>query len=156
MVTRRMVLAGVGTFGAAALAGRWLVTPAGASEIYTGLFSGTAVGGYDAVAYHTQGKPVQGSGSFTTQWKGATWRFASAENRALFLADPERYAPRYGGHCAWAVSQGYTAKGDPNHWRVVDGKLYLNYNAQVQADWEKDVPGHIRNADGNWPKVKPN
>lgn len=156
MVTRRSVLAGMGALGAAILTVQWFAPAAGASEIYTGLLSNTAVGGYDPVAYHTQGKPVQGSRSHTTEWKGATWRFVSAENRALFLADPERYAPQYGGHCAWAVSQGYTAKGDPNHWRVVDGKLYLNYNAQVQSDWEKDIPGHIRNANGNWPKVKPN
>lgn len=155
MLTRRKMLAGICVLGAVTLGSRPFAPFAAAGEIYTGLLSNTAVGGYDPVAYHTQGKPVQGSGSFTTRWKGATWRFASAENRALFLADPERYAPQYGGHCAWAVSQGYTAKGDPNHWRVVDGKLYLNYNAQVQTDWEKDIPGHIRNANGNWPKVKP-
>jgi YHS domain-containing protein len=122
-------------------------------EIYTGILSATAVGGYDPVAYFTEGRPVEGKREFTHAWKGATWRFASAKNRDAFKANPEAYAPQYGGHCAWAVSQGYTAKGDPKYWKVVGGKLYLNYNASVQQNWQKDVPGHIAKADRNWPKV---
>lgn len=121
--------------------------------VYTGFLSSTAVDGYDPVAYFTDGKPVEGSSEFETEYQGATWRFASAANRDAFLADPAKYAPQYGGYCAWAVSQGYTAKGDPQHWRIVDGRLYLNYNADVQQKWEKDVPGHITSADANWPKV---
>lgn len=124
-----------------------------APEIYTGLVSNTAVGGYDPVAYFTEGKPALGKREFIHSWKGVTWRFASEKNRDLFKADPAKYAPQFGGYCAWAVSQGYTAKGDPNHWKVVGGKLYLNYNAKVQQDWEKDVPGHIANGNKNWPKV---
>ncbi|MEL7173254.1 MAG: YHS domain-containing (seleno)protein, partial [Pseudomonadota bacterium] len=84
---------------------------------------------------------------------GATWRFSSAENRDLFVENPEKYAPQYGGYCAWAVAQGYTAATDPEAWAIVDDKLYLNYNKSVQAKWEKDVPGHIASADGNWPTV---
>ena len=145
--TRRVLLA------VALLAGAPLLADAKSPEIYTGLLSSTAVGGYDPVAYFTDGKPVAGSSSFTHQWKGVTWRFASEKNRDLFKASPDKYAPQYGGYCAWAVSQGYTAKGDPKYWKVVDGKLYLNYDASVQTNWEKDIPGHIANANRNWPKV---
>jgi YHS domain-containing protein len=123
------------------------------AEIYTGLLSATAVGGYDPVAYFTDGQPVAGKRDITFSWKGVTWRFASEKNRDLFKAKPEAYAPQYGGYCAWAVSQGYTAKGDPNHWKIVDGKLYLNYDGRVQKTWEKDVPGNIAAGDRNWPKV---
>ena len=112
-----------------------------------------AVDGYDPVAYFTEGKPVAGRSDITHVWKGATWRFATTTNRDLFKAKPEAYAPQYGGYCAWAVAQGYTAKGDPKYWKVVDGKLYLNYDAGVQKNWEKDIPGHITNANRNWPKV---
>jgi hypothetical protein len=121
--------------------------------IYTGVLSNVAVGGYDPVAYFREGKPVRGVAANTTMWKGAEFRFSSVANRDAFLADPERFAPQYGGYCAWAVSQGYTAKGDPRFWKVVDGKLYLNFDAKVQERWEADVPGFVRMADGNWPGV---
>ena len=116
-------------------------------------FLGTAIDGTDPVAYFTEGRPVEGSKEFTHEWNGATWRFSSAENRDKFIADPEAYAPQYGGYCAWAVAQGYTASTDPEAWKIVDGKLYLNYNKSVQQKWEGDIPGHISSADGNWPKV---
>ncbi len=115
---------------------------------------GLAIKGYDPVAYHKDGKPVEGSNKFEMEWKGAKWRFASAEHRDLFASDPEKYAPRYGGYCAWAVSQGYTAGVDPkNAWNIVDGRLYLNYNVEIKEKWEKDIPGHIQQADANWPGV---
>jgi hypothetical protein len=85
---------------------------------------------------------------------GAQWRFASAANRDAFSADPGKYAPQYGGYCAWAVSQGYTAEIDPDAWRVESGKLYLNYSKSVQATWAKDVPGNIAKGDRNWPELK--
>ncbi len=121
--------------------------------IYTGRFSNTALDGYDAVAYFTQGKPVEGSADFRFDYQGATFEFSTRENLELFRAQPEKYAPQYGGYCAWAVSEGYTAKGDPAHWRIVDGRLYLNYNASVQNTWEQDIPGHIERADANWPAI---
>jgi len=129
--------------------------PAAAKEdpVYTGTFSSLAVSGYDPVAYFNEGKPVEGRSEHELEWNGATWRFASAENLAAFEADPEAYAPQYGGYCAWAVSQGYTASTDPTAWRIVDGKLYLNYSRGVQRRWETDVPGNITKADANWPKV---
>jgi YHS domain-containing protein len=132
-----------------------VATPALAEKppVYTGFLSSLAVNGYDPVAYFTDGKPVEGSSDFETDYNGATWRFVSAANRDAFKADPARYAPQYGGYCAWAVAQGYTAKGDPQNWRIVDGKLYLNYNADVQTKWQRDIPGHIKAADGHWPTV---
>jgi hypothetical protein len=125
----------------------------GKSEVYTN-WRGLAIKGYDTVAYHREGNAVEGSSQREFKWKEATWRFASSENRDLFQADPEKYAPRYGGYCAWAVSQGYTASVDPkNAWTVVEGKLYLNYNAEVKETWKKDIPGNIAKADANWPGV---
>ncbi|MDO9335214.1 MAG: YHS domain-containing (seleno)protein [Caulobacter sp.] len=121
--------------------------------VYTPALSNVAVGGYDTVAYFTQGKPVRGLDSFQTDWNGATWKFSTAANLAKFKARPTAYAPQYGGYCAWAVANNYTAKGDPTQWRIVGGKLYLNYNAEVQGKWVKDIPGYIAKGDANWPKV---
>ncbi len=121
--------------------------------VYTGFFSNLAAGGYDVVAYFTEHKPVKGDARFVHEYQGATWRFASAAHRDAFIADPRRYAPQYGGYCAWAVSEGTTASADPKLWKIVDGKLYLNYDADVQKKWELDIPGHIRKADRNWPAV---
>lgn len=121
--------------------------------VFTGIVKGVAVGGYDPVAYFTEKKPVAGSKDITLEHMGVMWRFASEANRETFKADPAKYAPQYGGYCAWAVSQGYTAKGDPNAWTVHDGKLYLNYNKTVQHTWEKNIPGNVSKGDANWPKL---
>jgi len=121
--------------------------------VYTGVCSNVAVSGYDPVAYFTQGKPVRGSKQFTTTHNGAEYRFANAKHLAAFKASPAKYAPQYGGYCAWAVAQGYTASADPNVWKVVGGKLYLNYNAEIGKKWEKNIPGFIASANKNWPKV---
>ena len=112
-----------------------------------------ALDGYDPVAYVTDGKPVKGLPQLTTTWKGAVWRFASAEHRDVFMKDPERYAPQFGGYCAWAVAHGYTADGDPEAWKIVDGRLYLNYSKRVQRRWEQDIPGYIAKGQANWPGV---
>lgn len=122
-------------------------------EVQTDRFSDLAVDGYDPVAYFTTGAPTKGEAAFTYEYNGAKWRFVSAENVEKFKAEPEAYAPQYGGYCAWAVSQDYTAPGNPKNWKIVGGKLYLNYNDKVQADWEKDIPGFIEKADANWPAV---
>ena len=123
------------------------------SEIYQ-TWLGVAIKGYDPVAFYKDGKPVKGSDKYEYKWKDAKWRFASAENRDLFKANPENYAPRYGGYCAWAVSQGSTAGVDPkNAWKIVEGKLYLNYNVDIQEKWAADIPGNIKKADANWPGV---
>jgi YHS domain-containing protein len=132
-----------------------MALPAAAAEapVFTGSVSGVAINGYDPVAYFTDAEPVAGDEAITTEWNGAVWRFASEDNKAAFVANPEKYAPQYGGYCAWAVSKGYTAKTDPRAWSVVDGKLYLNYSPGVQTQWKQDVPGNIAKGDANWPKV---
>lgn len=133
-----------------------LLVPAGTALALDPVFStylGGAIRGYDPVAYHTEGKPVAGKRAHRVEWKGATWSFASAENKALFEGDPEKYAPRYGGYCAWAVSQGYTASIDPDAWSIVEGKLYLNYSLGVRDQWSHDIPGNIAKGDVNWPKL---
>jgi hypothetical protein len=112
---------------------------------------GIAIEGYDPVAYFTEARPVKGDGAYTHFWRGATWRFATPGHRDMFAQAPEQYAPQYGGFCAYAVSENYTAKIDPQAWKVVDGKLYLNYNKAVRATWEKTQPARIAAADRNWP-----
>jgi len=112
-----------------------------------------AIRGYDPVAYFDRKGPVKGAKQFSYPWQGATWYFASAENRDKFAAEPERYAPRYGGYCAYAVAEGYTADIDPSAWSIVDGKLYLNYSLRIRERWNKDIPGYIRKADASWPAV---
>ena len=115
--------------------------------------AGLALKGYDAIAYFTAGKPVQGSTAHEYQWAGATWRFASAENRERFAQDPEAYAPQFGGYCAWAVSRNYTADIDPQAFDIVNGKLYLNYSKLVQLRWKVQRDQNIRKAEQNWPKL---
>ncbi len=121
--------------------------------VNTTLF-GVAIKGYDPVAFFTDGKPLKGDAKFAHEWNGATWHFASAAHRDAFKASPEKYAPQFGGYCAWAVSQNSTASVDPeNAWKLVDGKLYLNYSRDVQKKWETDIPGNIAKAEQNWPKL---
>jgi len=115
--------------------------------------AGLAISGYDATAYFTGGRPEIGSPDFEYRWNGAVWRFASAANRDLFAANPEAYAPKYGGYCAWAVSQNYLAPGDPLQWRIVDGRLFLNFNARAKLLWETDLVNAIARGDANWPSV---
>lgn len=130
-----------------------LVAPAlaQAAPVYTARNSQVAVSGHDPVAYFTDGVPTKGDEAFATTHNGAEYRFASQENLDTFLGDPDRYAPQFGGYCAWAVSQGYTAPGNPDNWAVVDGKLYLNYNTEVQNTWNADRETLIPAARTNWP-----
>jgi YHS domain-containing protein len=137
-------LAGLLFFGVAALA---------KSEIYTGFLSSSAVGGYDPVAYFTVGQAVKGSDQFMFHYEGANWYFSSAENLARFKNDPIKYAPRYGGYCAWAVAEGDTAKGDPLQWTIHKNRLYLNYNEEIKNRWLADVDNFIAKGDRNWPGV---
>ncbi|MEO1590775.1 MAG: YHS domain-containing (seleno)protein [Cyanobacteria bacterium J06632_22] len=115
--------------------------------------NGLAIRGTDPVAYFTEGAAVPGRAEFSYRWGNATWQFSSAAHRDQFAANPEQYAPQYGGFCAWAVSQGYTAPIDPNAWRIVDGRLYLNFSPGVQRRWERNIPGNIAQANVNWPSV---
>lgn len=115
---------------------------------------GVAIAGADPVAYFTEEAYVPGSAEFTHEWQGTTWQFSSAENRDLFAANPEEYAPEYGGYCAWAVAaKNQLVPIDPEAWSVVDGQLYLNANQKVKSNWLKDVPGFIAQANENWPSL---
>ncbi|TAE33753.1 MAG: YHS domain-containing protein [Candidatus Kapaibacterium sp.] len=114
--------------------------------------SSIAIKGYDVVAYFSDGKPAQGKAEFTHEWRGAKWLFASPEHRDAFKAAPEKYAPEYGGYCAWGMTKGYKAAVEPSAWKIVNNKLYLNYNAEVQQSWAKEVSTMIRTADEQWAK----
>ncbi len=114
---------------------------------------GIAINGYDPVAYFEENGPKKGSSEFTVEWDGATWLFASSENRDKFESDPEKWAPAYGGYCAWAVSKNYLASTDPDAWSIVDDRLYLNFNKQIRSRWSKNPARNIRRADKNWPGV---
>lgn len=149
MLTRRIFLTSL----TAAPLGFALASPALAAKAPIYAEGGVAINGYDPVAYFTEGAPVEGLAEFSTSYMGADWRFASAEARDTFVADPEAYAPQYGGYCSYAVSKGGTATSSPNAWTVYEGKLYLNYNLVVRGIWSRDIPGHIAKADANWPGV---
>lgn len=130
-----------------------LATPALARTPEIFAPDGLAIRGYDPVAYFNVRKPVEGLAEQALMWKGAEWRFASAENLATFEADPDRWAPRYGGYCAYAVANGYTAKTEANAWSVHRGKLYLNYNRTIRARWAVSKDRFIEQGDANWPSV---
>jgi YHS domain-containing protein len=125
--------------------------------------TGFAVSGYDVVAYfdlpqaavgQSQPAPVAGRADITADYNGSKFAFSSAENRDAFLANPAKYAPQYDGHCAYGVSKGGKVPGNPNLWRIVDDKLYLNITQNVVGFWEEDIPGNINLAEGNWPGIE--
>ena len=145
MLSKRHFLTGIAALVAAG--------PAAAGEPWFFTRNGAAISGYDPVAYFTQGKPVRGKKEHAVMWKGAVWQFSNAKHRVAFEMNPWAYAPQYGGYCAYAVSRGYTAKIEPEAWRIVDGKLYLNYSLAVRSLWAADVPGNITKANANWPGV---
>lgn len=118
------------------------------------IVEGYALHGYDPVAYFTVGSPTLGNSDFVAEYDGAKYRFASAENRDQFNADPEKYAPQYGGFCAFGTAMGRKFDGDPTAWRIVDNKLYLNLNKEIQARWLADIPGFVRGADHNWDIIR--
>jgi YHS domain-containing protein len=126
------------------------------NTLKNGLFGGrsdTAINGYDTVAYFTVGKALKGEDSLVTEWRGAKWKFSSQANLDLFKASPEKYAPQYGGYCAFGVAQGHLVKVEPDQFTVRDGKLYLNYDADVQAQWLRDTAGFIKEADAKFPAL---
>ena len=123
-------------------------------EIYSD--SSAAINGYDPVAYFTDGKAVKGDEQFSFHWKDAHWLFASKEHMDLFTANPEKFAPQYGGWCAFGCSKGKKATTDPNAWTIVDGKLYLNHSLEVKDKWNQDQKKSIEKADMNWPVIKNN
>lgn len=127
-------------------------------------FGGTAAGesladdaaikGYDTVAYFKAGKALKGNESFTFKWHNMTWYFIDGENRDLFAESPEKYAPQYDGYCAWAMTEARKAQTDPEVWKIIDGRLYLNCSKTAYEKWSRDIPGNIKKADENWLKLK--
>lgn len=153
---RNLLIGGGGALAAAAAAaGTWFALQPkvyAAAPVFTE--DGAAIRGYDPVAYFTQGKPVEGDPTHSVEWRGAEWRFASAENREKFLENPEAYAPAYGGFCAWAVAaKGELYSTQPDNWTIHDGRLFLNFSDDVQATWEQDIPGFVAEGDRRWPKI---
>lgn len=128
------------------------ISPAWAGDApqFTDLVPGVALGGYDATSYFV-GQPVEGDAAITQKWQGVTWRFASKANSDLFAATPEKYAPQYGGHCAFAAAKGALAPGDPLAWTVHKDKLYINLSTGIRDTWSKDIEGYVTKADANWP-----
>lgn len=122
------------------------------AEIFT--VNGKAMKGYDVVAFFNVSQPVKGDERFSLVWKEATWLFSSKENLEEFKNNPEKFAPQYGGYCAYGMSNGYKAPTATETWKILDNKLYFNYNLKVQELWNKDQKGYIQKADGNWEKVK--
>ena len=115
---------------------------------------GKAIRGYDVVAYFALGEPVKGVDSFGVKWNNTTWLFSSMKNLETFNSSPEKYAPQYGGYCAYGTADGHKAPTQPDAWAIVDGKLYFNYNKKVKTIWDKDQQGFIEKANKNWPDLK--
>jgi len=115
--------------------------------------TGLALQGYDPVAYFTEGAPTKGDWQITALHNDAMYRFANEENKAAFEANPEAYLPAYGGYCAFGAAMGFKFDGDPNYWKIVDNKLYLNLSEDIQKRWEGDIPGFIEQASTNWETI---
>ena len=128
----------------------------GRSNQHSEIFApgGKAIKGYDAVAFFVQGRPVAGTNSFSYSWKGAEWFFSSKDNLESFSSDPEKYAPQYGGYCAYGTANGHKAPTETDTWTIVDKKLYFNYSSKVKEMWMKNQKALIEKADKNWPSVK--
>jgi len=125
-----------------------------ADAVYTGYFSSKAVSGYDVVSYFTESKQVKGSSKYTFEYQGADWYFSTPEHLALFKSDPTKYAPQYGGYCAWAMASDQRAPGNAPFWTVYKGKLYLNYDQSVMDTWVQDKDAFIQQADLHWSNVE--
>lgn len=120
--------------------------------VYTSWRNNVGAGGFDVVSFYS-GVPLKGNDEFAADYMGAKWKFSSRANMDLFTANPEAFAPQYGGYCAWAIAEGKLAKGSPNHWTVEDGKLYLNFNSRIKTRWESDKANFITQGDENWPSI---
>lgn len=145
---RRVSVAAAGLLLAILMAG-----PAAAGQSRIFVKNGYAIRGYDPVAYFTDKRPIRGEAMYSYEWKGATWLFTSREHLAAFTANPEKYAPKYGGYCAYGVAQGAAVPTDPVAWDIVEGKLYMNLSLAIQKKWRARRDDYIREGDRNWPGV---
>ena len=112
------------------------------------------VQGYDLVSYHTSEKPLRGNGNHIVEHHGITYLFVNKVNQEKFAANPHKYLPAYGGYCAYGVAVGKKFVGDPDVWKVVDEKLYLNLDNKIQGIWNKDISGNIKKAEAQWETIK--
>lgn len=150
MFTRRQLLVSSAAASFSAAMSRPVLAGQHAYVFNTG---GTAINGYDPVAYFTEGKPVKGSMLHALKWEGAIWVFASKQNEETFMMNPRAFAPQYGGYCAYAMSKGAIATTEPDAWTIHEGKLYLNFNTTVRGIWAEDISGNVALANGYWPSI---
>jgi YHS domain-containing protein len=122
------------------------------SEIFAP--GGKAIKGYDAVSFFKESKAIKGADSLSYKWKEADWLFSSKENLERFKASPEKFAPQYGGYCAYGAAEGHKAPTQTDTWTVINDKLYFNYNSKVKGMWSKDQTPLIEKADKNWQNLK--
>lgn len=144
-----LITAAFALFGSVALTP---VTAEAKDPIYTSWRNNAAIAGYDAVSFFS-GNPQKGEREFLTAYKGAKWYFQTEANRDLFVSNPTAFEPQYGGYCAWALAKGKLARGDPKHWYVEDGKLYLNFSDRIRDRWLADKNDFIARADRRWPEI---
>lgn len=149
MITRRKFVGLAIAFPV--FAGTFSPAQAASAEVFN--TNGVAIHGYDPVAYFEAGKAVDGKDDHSLRWLGVVWRFSSAKNMAAFEANPNAYAPKYGGYCAYAMSQGSIATSVPEAWTIHKGSLYLNFSTGVRGIWRKDIPGYVAAADDYWPDI---
>lgn len=128
-----------------------MTTPAWAVDV---THSTPGISGYDPVAYFTEGRPVKGSGYHVAEYQGVTYAFASKEHQRMFESNPAKYVPAYGGYCAYGVAVGKKFVSDPEAWKIVQGRLYLNLDKDIQSKWAKDIPGYIKKSEANWKEIK--
>lgn len=122
----------------------------GHKEVNESMFSNQAINGYDPVAYFTDKKAVPGNEAFSYLWKNVKWNFSSEENKKLFVENATKYAPQFGGYCAFAVSKGFTANSNPNTFEIINGKLYLFDSEEVKADWKANLKDNLQKSETNW------
>lgn len=134
----------------------FLLTLTLAGQVFAANVSNSTVGagGYDLVSYHVNKKPLRGNGNHAATYEGVTYLFSNETNKKTFHADPSKYIPAYGGYCAYGVAVGKKFVGDPDVWKIVNGKLYLNLDTSIQDIWNKDIPGNIEKANNKWPQIK--
>ncbi len=157
MLNRRTLLIGGAAAVTATAGAASLILPRGLEPALTYVKDGYAIGGTDPVAYFTHARPIAGDPMIFHDWAGATWSFVDQTHRDTFAENPLKYAPQYGGFCAWAVAEkGELFSTQPRNWAIVDDKLYLNFNDDIQARWDEDRPGFIALGDERWPEITAN
>lgn len=153
LISSSLMLSVLGVFVVNAMSGLEGTTSAANQVKFYSYANGIGAGGYDVVAYFTENSAVRGEDIHEAKFAGSPWYFTSAENRDKFLANPDKYLPAYGGHCAYGVAKSYLVRGDPTAWSIREGKLYFNYNKNIRNAWLADAANYIRSSENNWPQL---